>query len=139
VDKTITLDANGLSYTGWCDDPAWGGGHKIGSRTVHEFLELMAVVADPGRFLARVDTHLDSVPITPGRPLTPGDEVVFFAGSIGLGDHVVGASFSTRGAAPNIAYSTDEAFTVAAGGRLPMVFTVAGRTATAVMRRSSDL
>jgi len=99
----------------------------------------MAVVADPGRFLTRVDTHLDSVPITPGRPLTPGDEVVFFAGSIGLGDHVVGAAFSTRGAAPNIAYSTDEAFTVAAGGRLPIVFTVAGRTATAVMRRSSDL
>jgi hypothetical protein len=39
TDKTITLEAEVLKYTGWCDDPGWGGGYGMGSQTVAEFLE----------------------------------------------------------------------------------------------------
>ncbi|MDG4788000.1 hypothetical protein O7626_18995 [Micromonospora sp. WMMD1102] len=104
-------------------------------------IELVAV-ADEGRFLERVSAHLDGVCITAGRQLTPGDEgVVFFAGAIGLGDHVLGAAFRfvTHGAALDIAQSKDETFTVAAGERLRIVFTTTEKTATAVMTRSTAM
>ncbi len=39
VEKTITLRANGLSYTGWGDDPIIGGGYSIGFQPVAEFLQ----------------------------------------------------------------------------------------------------
>lgn len=39
VEKTITLRANGLSYTGWGDEPIIGGGYSIGFQPVAEFLQ----------------------------------------------------------------------------------------------------
>lgn len=39
VEKTITLRANGLSYTGWGDDLVIGGGYSIGFQSVAEFLQ----------------------------------------------------------------------------------------------------
>jgi len=36
VDKTITLVMGGLSYTGWSDNPGFGGGYTIGFQTVAE-------------------------------------------------------------------------------------------------------
>jgi hypothetical protein len=104
------------------------------------WVELAAVIVDAGRLLERVSASLDGVNITAGRPLAPGSEgVVFLAGSTGLGDHVARAAFrlATQRATPDIAYSKDEAFTVTAGERLRIVFTVTDRTATAVTTRSA--
>lgn len=92
-------------------------------------LELAVVVGDPGRTLERVDARLDGDPITAHRALERGDADVFFSGAIGPGDHVLRAAFVTGGAAPNIAYTRDEAFTVAVGERVRLVFTIAGRDA----------
>jgi len=168
-DVTVTLGPAGLLYTGFCCSPAYGGGYTIGAQTVAEFLDrgplkplppelveeirahltahpgptatldLVAVVADPGRRLVRVDAELDGTWITAGRPLSrgDGDEVVFFAGSVPAGEHTVGAAFVTEGAAPNLTQSPDVAFTVAADERLRIVFTIAGSTAAVVTTRTA--
>jgi hypothetical protein len=39
VEKTITLEAGGLSYSGWGDDLIIGGGYSIGDQSVAEFLQ----------------------------------------------------------------------------------------------------
>jgi hypothetical protein len=96
-------------------------------------IALVAAVAEPGRVLERVDADLDGGWVTAGRPLA-GDGT-FFAGSVAPGRHVAGAAFVTRGAGPDLAYSEDVRFTVAAGERVRIAFTVAGRTATAVTTR----
>lgn len=102
-------------------------------------IKLVAVVADQGRIIEHGSAGLDGVPVTPGlRPLLPGREVTLFAGSIGLGDHVVRAGFTTRGAGPEHAFSQDETFTIGVGDRLRVVFTVEGWNATVAISRSSD-
>lgn len=159
-DKTVDLGRNGLRYTGDVNDPSWGGGYTIGFQTIAEFLEqgpldeqlppelvaeirlyllahprpvadveLVAAVADEGLVLERVDAELDGVWVTAGHP--PAEDGTFFAGSVAPGRHVVGAAFRTRGAGPDLAYSADVRFTVAAGERVRIGFTVTGRTVTA--------
>ena len=168
VDVTVTLGPAGLLYVGFCCSPAYGGGYTIGVQTVAEFLDrgplrpfppelveeiraylneherptatldLVAVVADSGRRLVRVDDELDGVWITANRPLShgDGDEVVFFVGSVPAGEHTIGAAFVTQGAAPNLTQSPDVAFAVAAGERLRIVFTIDGSATTVVTSRT---